>query len=85
MLNNLLKFTVTFYNQGIAAANDLDDPKTAKSIRELGLIVLGGDVIIGAPSKASKKLSIDEEAMKWAKQNPNDPRSLEILKKNRVK
>tara|TARA_R110002049_G_scaffold147262_2_gene309972 strand:- start:331 stop:1707 length:1377 start_codon:yes stop_codon:yes gene_type:complete len=85
MLNNLLKFTVTFYNQGIAAANDLDDPKTAKSIRELGLIVLGDDVIIGAPRKASKKLSIDEEAMKWAKQNPNDPRSLEILKKNRVK
>tara|TARA_R110002167_G_scaffold24362_1_gene85789 strand:+ start:292 stop:1662 length:1371 start_codon:yes stop_codon:yes gene_type:complete len=85
MLNNLLKFTVTFYNQGIAAANDLDDPKTAKSIRELGLIVLGDDVIIGAPKKAPEKLSIDEEATKWAKQNPNDPRSLEILKKNRVK
>ena len=74
MLENLLKLTEKYYAQGITAAEDLGDLKTAASIRELGSIVYGGE---SGPALAAQ----DAQAVEWLKKNPNHPRAADIRKR----
>jgi hypothetical protein len=57
MLQNLMKFTERFYQQGLAAATDMDDLSSVKSMRELYNLKLGGDVEPPVTSSPTPKVN----------------------------
>ena len=69
MLQNLMKFTERFYQQGITAATDMDDLSSVKSMRELYNLKLGGDVEPPVTSSPTPKGKAPPTRPSWVAPN----------------